>query len=216
MQISPVRGLHGAAFGHVIGSRRRYPLRWCCASRTDRQGAPGNEGVADAGSGLWSSRRREVDAVCPIAELTPSLTLRVDAIEGAMWKYQIPPEQSGIAAYSVMHAIAVPNLRRGQVVIADAVSGVEPARAGWASTAEAAGVSLRVIEVVCADVNEHRRRVEQRANDLPGFTLPTWDEVQRVADEYEPRTDDRLVIDSTRPLEETVRQALDYLELHVR
>ncbi|PZF40510.1 MULTISPECIES: ATP-binding protein [unclassified Curtobacterium] len=151
-----------------------------------------------------------------IAELTPSLTLRVDAIEGAMWKYQIPPEQSGIAAYSVMHAIAVPNLRRGQVVIADAVSGVEPARAGWASTAEAAGVPLRVIEVVCADVNEHRRRVEQRANDLPGFTLPTWDEVQRAADEYEPRTDDRLVIDSTRPLEETVRQALDYLDLHAR
>ncbi|MCS6549993.1 hypothetical protein NYS55_01000 [Curtobacterium flaccumfaciens pv. flaccumfaciens] len=73
-----------------------------------------------------------------------------------------------------------------------------------------------MIEVVCADVNEHRRRVEQRANDLPGFILPTRDEVQRAADEYEPRTDDRLVIDSTRPLEETVRRALDYLELHVR
>ncbi|MCP1503641.1 hypothetical protein J2Y89_002385 [Curtobacterium herbarum] len=26
-----------SAFGHVIGSRRRYPLRWCCASTTDRQ-----------------------------------------------------------------------------------------------------------------------------------------------------------------------------------
>lgn len=151
-----------------------------------------------------------------ISELTSSLTLRVDAIEGAMWKYQIPRGQSGIAAYSIMHAIAVPNLRRGQVVIADAVSGVEPARAGWVSTAEAAGVPLRVIEVVCADVDEHRRRVEQRANDLPGFTLPTWDEVQRTADEYEPRTDDRLVVDSTRPLEETVRQAVDYLALDAR
>ena len=64
-----------------------------------------------------------------IAELMPSLVLRVDAIEGAMWKYQIPREQSGIAAYSIMHAIAVPNLRRGQMVIADAVSGVEAARA---------------------------------------------------------------------------------------
>jgi len=137
-----------------------------------------------------------------IAEWAPALTLRVDAIERAMWKYQIPCEQSGIAGYSIMHAIAVPNLRRGHLVIADAVSGIEPARAGWVSTADVAGVPLRVIEVVCADVDEHRRRVEQRANDWPGFTLPTWDEVQRTADEYEPRTDDRLVIDSTRPHEE--------------
>jgi predicted kinase len=151
-----------------------------------------------------------------IAEQVPSLSLRVDAIEGAMWKYQIPRAQSGIAAYSIMHAIAVPNLRRGQMVIADAVSGVEPARAGWVSTAEAAGVPLRVIEVVCPDVDEHRRRVEQRTNDLPGFTLPTWDEVQRTTDEYELRTDDRLVIDSTRPLDETVHQALQFLEHRAR
>lgn len=60
----------------------------------------------------------------------------------------------------------------------------------------------------------HQARIDLAR--LPGFTLPTWDEVQRTADEYEPRTDDRLVIDSTRPLEETVRQALDYLELHAR
>jgi predicted kinase len=146
-----------------------------------------------------------------LAEQLPALSLRVDAIEAAMWRYGVARDQSGIAAYSVMHAIAIPNLRRGQVVIADAVSGVEAARAGWVSTAEAAGVALRVIEVVCPDVEEHRRRVEQRTNDLPGFTLPTWDEVQRAADEYEPRTDDRLVMDSTRPFEETVRDALRFL-----
>ena len=61
-----------------------------------------------------------------IAEELPAVLLRVDEIEAAMWTHGIPPEQSGIAAYSVMHAIAVPNLSRGQTVIADAVSGVEP------------------------------------------------------------------------------------------
>ena len=45
-----------------------------------------------------------------IAEVLPALSLRVDAIEAAMWRYDIPPEQSGIAAYSVMHAVAIPNL----------------------------------------------------------------------------------------------------------
>ncbi|GAB2984779.1 AAA family ATPase [Frigoribacterium salinisoli] len=151
-----------------------------------------------------------------IAEQVPALWLRVDAIEAALWKYGIPPEQSGIASYSVMHAIAVPNLRRGRLVIADAVSGVEPARAGWVSTAQEAGASLRVIEVVCPDADEHRRRVEQRVNDLPGFTLPTWEHVQRTAVEYEPRTDDRLLVDSTRPLEQTVRQVLRFLGTDVR
>ena len=151
-----------------------------------------------------------------IAERVPALTLRVDAIEGAMWQYGIPRDQAGIAAYSVMHAIAVPNLRRGRMVIADAVSGVEAARAGWVATADAAGVPLRVIEVTCPDVDEHRRRVEERANDIPGFMLPTWDEVQRTADEYEPRTDDRLVVDSTQRLEETVRLALGFLEVRGR
>jgi hypothetical protein len=79
------------------------------------------------------------------------------------------------------------------------------------STAASAGVALHVVEVVCPDLGEHRRRVQERENDLPGFVLPTWDEVERVRAEYEPRTDDRLVVDSTRPFEETVREALDFV-----
>jgi predicted kinase len=146
-----------------------------------------------------------------IADRIPVTSLRVDAIEAAMWKYGISREQSGIAAYSAMHAIALPNLSRGQIVVADAVSGVEEARAGWASTASAAGVPLRVIEVVCPDITEHRRRVEERENDLPGFILPTWAVVERTRVEYGPRSDDRLVIDSTRPFDETVKVALDFL-----
>lgn len=146
-----------------------------------------------------------------LADALSASSLRVDAIEAAMWKYGIPRAQSGIAAYSVMHALAVPDLRRGLTVVADAVSGVEAARAGWVSTAASAGAPLVVVEVVCPDLVEHRRRVEERENDLPGFVLPTWDEVERLRAEYEPRTDDRLVVDSTRPLAETVRQALDFV-----
>lgn len=70
---------------------------------------------------------------------------------------------------------------------------------------------LRVIEVVCRDVVEHRRRVERRDNDLPGFTLPTWEQVERVSQEYEPRYDDRLIIDSTRPLADTAADALTFI-----
>ena len=82
---------------------------------------------------------------------------------------------------------------------------------GWAATAAAFGSQLKGIEVVCPDPGEQRRRVENRTNDLPGFTLPTWNQVEQVIREYEPRSDDRLTIDSTRPLAETVADALAFI-----
>jgi predicted kinase len=146
-----------------------------------------------------------------IADATPAVLLRVDAVEGPMLAYGMPPERAGMAAYSILHAIAGPHLARGQLVIADAVSPVRAAREGWVATAAALGSGLRVIEVVCPDVAERRRRVEHRPNDIPNFTLPTWEWVKRMSADYEPRTDDRLVVDSTRDLADTVRDALDFI-----
>ena len=50
------------------------------------------------------------------------------------------------------------------------------------------------VEVICSDGAAHRRRVEERVTDLPGFVQPTWAEV--VDRDYQPREDDRLVIDT--------------------
>lgn len=146
-----------------------------------------------------------------IADARPLLLLRIDAIEGAMWQNGLTADQTGIAAYSVAHAVAEPHLRRGQDVLADAVSAVEPARAGWRATAAALDTPLCVIETVCPDPHEHRRRVETRTNDLVGFTLPTWADVDGGARTYEPRTDDRLVLDTREHLDDCVEQALAYI-----
>lgn len=64
-------------------------------------------------------------------------------------------------------------------------------------------VWLRVDEVIetrCAE-DEHRHRVRTRANDVPGWTYPDWDGVLARRAEYEPRTDERLVVDTTRPVQ---------------
>ena len=50
------------------------------------------------------------------------------------------------------------------------------------------------VEVICSYAAAHRRRVEERVTDLPGFVQPTWAEV--VDRDYQPRDDDRLVIDT--------------------
>jgi predicted kinase len=147
-----------------------------------------------------------------LAELRPVVLLRIDAIEAAMWRNGLTPEQTGVAAYSVAHSVALPHLRRGQTVVADAVSAVAPARDGWRGTAEHAGVPLRVIETVCPDPAEHHRRVTTATTDLPGFPLPSWEQVRSVAARYETRDDERLVLDTTRDPDACVRDALDYLD----
>ncbi len=67
------------------GIRRAYPLRWRCASMTDRQGATANKGELSmlvqvcglSGAGV-------VDAVCCDRGADARADARVDAIEGAM------------------------------------------------------------------------------------------------------------------------------------
>ena len=66
-----------------------------------------------------------------LADRRPVVLLRIDAIEAAMWRNGLTPDQTGITAYSVAHSVALPHLERGQTVVADAVSAVGAARQGW-------------------------------------------------------------------------------------
>jgi predicted kinase len=121
-----------------------------------------------------------------LAERSGAVLLRIDDIEAALRRNGMTP---GPAAYSVAHDVAASHLRRGLTVIADAVNPVEAARAGWSGLAAEMGARHVVVEAVCADPAERRRRITARGQSASGF-----DGV------YEPRTDERLVVDTTRPL----------------
>jgi hypothetical protein len=56
------------------------------------------------------------------------------------------------------------------------------------------------------------RCVTTRTSDLPGFPLPTWEQVQTMASQYETRDDERLVLDTRRDLDVCVNDVLDYLD----
>src|SRR5262245_65158692 len=108
--------------------------------------------------GLPGSGKTTLSAA--VARRLGAVYLRVDAVESAMWDSGIDRDQpTGLAAYGVAQAIAAANLHLGATVVADAVNAVEPARAGWRGIASDAGAPLRVVEVVCSDPAEHRRRV---------------------------------------------------------
>jgi predicted kinase len=162
-------------------------------------------------SGLPATGKSTLSA--SIADRTGAVLLRIDQIEAAMCRDGLTRDQTGVAAYGVANAVAEPHLRRGFTVVADAVNAVEEAREGWRELARRTGVAHRDIEVVCPDVDEHRRRVESRDNDIPGLTYPNWTAVQERRAQYQERTDERLVVDSTRPLELCRAEIVAYLNL---
>jgi predicted kinase len=136
---------------------------------------------------------------------------RVDGLEAAMWHAGVGKNQpTGLAAYAVAHALARPTLEAGTAVVIDAVNPVAAAREGWVALAAEAGAHLVTVEVVCPDPAEHRRRVEERTSDLPGFVVPVWAEVEALA--YEPWTAPRLVVDSLTPLEQQVSAVLGMVQ----
>jgi predicted kinase len=147
-----------------------------------------------------------------LAERTGAVWLRVDEIENAMRRNGLTADQTGVTAYSVAHDVAASHLRRGLTVIADAVNPVWQARRGWRELAASASSAHVVIETVCSDGAEHQHRIEARVSDLPGWTYPTWDQVQQAAGCYQPRTDSRLRLDTTRPVQESYRAIETHLQ----
>jgi predicted kinase len=136
----------------------------------------------------------------------------VDPIEGALRRSGIAADQpTGLAAYLVAEAVADELLGLGLTVIVDAVNAVEPARQQWRALASRRRVRLVFIEVVCSNLDAHRRRLEARDRGIEGFAEPTWADVERVRAGFEPWTDRRLVLDSAADLSANTKQALEFI-----
>jgi hypothetical protein len=89
-------------------------------------------------------------------------------------------------------------------VIADCVNPWPLTRRAWQSVASRAAARAVSVELVCSDVDEHRRRVESRAADIENHRIPTWSEV--MAHDYRPWDSDRLVLDTAQL---NVRQSVE-------
>jgi predicted kinase len=159
-------------------------------------------------SGLPGSGKTTIGRTA--AEMLTATYLRIDALEAAMWRAGISREQpTGLAAYVVAEAVAEGCLLAGSSVVVDAVNAVEVARQAWRDLAARTRKPLRIIEVICSDATEHRRRVESRGVDLEGHYVPTWSEVAER--DFEPWEEPRLVVDTIRPLSECRVQIEEYL-----
>jgi predicted kinase len=145
-----------------------------------------------------------------VAAELPATVLAVDTVDFMLRRYEVSEPRPGFAAYGVVAGLAETQLIIGHHVIIDAVNPVKAARQLWVDLAAQLDVPLRVVEVVCGDDNEHRRRVEARyaARDHDG--IPDWVRVLERQAEYEPYLGPRLVVD-TFLAQEPVAPVVAYL-----
>jgi predicted kinase len=136
----------------------------------------------------------------------------IDPIEAAMWRGGLAKAETGVAAYEVAIALAGEHLRLGHSVIVDAVNPIEAPRAAWRDLAATHRADLRIIECVCSDETVHRQRIEARVRNIAGMPEVTWDRVLQRRSEYEPWTNQRLVLDtSIDGPKRLLPKVLDYL-----
>jgi predicted kinase len=126
-------------------------------------------------AGLPGSGKSSIARV--LAQELGALWLRIDSIEQAIRESGALTGSLDDAGYRAAHAVAEDNLRLGHVVIGDSVNPWMLTRNAWRDAGLRAGVRVVEIETICSDVEEHRRRIETRAKEVPGLILPDWQAV---------------------------------------
>jgi hypothetical protein len=113
--------------------------------------------------------------------------------------------------WTLMERVAEQQLRRGASVVFDLVAR-EAAIDRWRQLADRCAATLSVIECYCEDEQLHRRRVEGRSRDIPGWYELTWEQVLRTRSGYVPLTfPGKLVLSAMDSIEHNVGAALRHI-----
>lgn len=145
-----------------------------------------------------------------LAKEIGAVWLRIDSIEQAIRDSGVIPGSLDDAGYRAAYAVAQDNLRLGADVVADSVNPWMFTRNAWRDVGLRIGARVVEVEIVCGDVEEHRRRVETRTGEVSGLILPDWQAV--IERDYHLWDRSHLVIDtaghSVAACVELVRAAL--------
>lgn len=134
--------------------------------------------------------------------------VRIDTIEQALLREGALIQ--GHEGYVVAYDIAADNLRIGHRVIADCVNPLPVTRDAWRDVARKTDARFYQIEVICSDLSEHKKRIEERQADIAGHVLPTWSDV--LSHDYQPWPNQDYVVDTANiTVGEAVGLVLEYI-----
>ncbi len=126
--------------------------------------------------------------------------VRIDTIEQGLREICDISEIEG-RGYRLAYRIAQENLRIGNTVIADSVNPWKLTRNEWNDVARAVGAHYINIEIICADKDEHKGRIETRRPTVQGLKVTTWKDV--LERDYHAWEQERTVIDTSGKSEDT-------------
>lgn len=145
-----------------------------------------------------------------LASHIQAVFLRIDTIEqGIADLCNIKVEGEG---YRLSYRFAADNLKIGNCVVPDSCNPIKLTRQEWQDVAGSNNSLYTNIEVICSDVDEHKKRIKERICDIPGMVLPSWTAVEER--EYDPWDGDRVQIDTAnKNCDESFKELLSKLAL---
>jgi len=108
--------------------------------------------------------------------------------------------------YRLTYRIVEENLALGNSVVVDCCNPIELTRNEWQEIAIRANSDYLNIEITCTEKRVHKERVNSRKNDIEGFELPLWEEIEKR--EYHEWNRTRLIIDTSNNSEDESFQEL--------
>lgn len=146
-----------------------------------------------------------------IAPRIGAIVLDKDVIKAALLRAGIPENKAGTAAYEVYFSQAQELISLGHSVILDNPVYWPIVEQRWKDICEQAGAPRLILECMLGDDEERARRlgIRHRLESQPGTP-------QEVATSpgFE-LSGERIVLDTTRPIDELVEEALRYIETGV-
>lgn len=137
-----------------------------------------------------------------------AVVLDKDVIKAALLRSGVMDPTAGMASYEVLFDVAMTTVRQGYSVVIDSPVYWPMVEAGSRRVADECGAAYAMVACVCEDRDELARRLADR-NALPSQPRAPYD-LAGTPGAIEPSCG-RLVIDTTRPLDEIVEEALAYV-----
>lgn len=137
-----------------------------------------------------------------------------DWLEAALLRSKAVPaeteKQPGSVGYDLLTTLAERQLSLNQSVTLDSVASTDSIRNTWRDLGKKYNADWHVIECICSDIAVHRKRLENRRRNIPGWHELEWSDIESVQSYYAPWGEERLILDSIQLVDDNILVALKY------